>query len=276
VGADARIELRNVRVRAASCDADAVIRELGGSAWGSSALIIKQGPRGMVAVGMIRGAGEAPVVVKTHRLMTGRDKMAAWVGRSRLARQARGARSLERAGIATARTILWARGLDPSGSVEILVLEFVPGVSLAHHVSRGDLTADERAKLTAALGSQIGRIAKAGLVNRDHKASNIVVRMGGTSGPAPVVVDTVGIRRCHPRAAQVRMLFALVIELIGLGIAPCRRERVAVVRNAVLPTPEGRIDCDWKELWRAVDALVRMHGDARPKDDPLVDPSTGV
>jgi len=273
VSADARIELRGVRVRVASCDADAVIRELGGSAWGSSARIIKQGPRGMVAVGVIRGAGEAPVVVKTHRLVGMRDQIAAAIGRSRLARQARGARLLERAGIATARTILWARGSDPAGSVEILVLEFVPGVSVAHHVSRGDLTADDRARLAVALGSQIGRIAKAGLVNRDHKASNIVVRVGA-DGPAPVVVDTVGIRRSHPGAARVRMVFGLVVELIGIGTLPSRSDRMRVVRAAIGEDGGGRDGA--RRVWRAVDALVRMHGDARPKDDPLVDPSTGV
>jgi tRNA A-37 threonylcarbamoyl transferase component Bud32 len=268
VEADARIALTGVRVvwSAPGCDGGAVVASLGGDAWARSARVIKAGDRGVVTAGVV-GPDDRAVVVKTHRLRGVREVVASALGRSRLARQVRGARMVEAAGVATAGVVVLARGTDGQGRrTEVVVLERVRGVSVAHHAARGDLGDAERRSLAHRLGAQVGLIADAGLVNRDHKASNIVVRRDDVCGAEPVVVDTVGVRRSHPGAARVRMLFGLVVELVGLGVVPSRTDRMRVVRAAMGDDAAAR-----RRVWRAVDALVRMHGDATPKDDPLVE-----
>ena len=268
---DAGIVLTGVRIVSASCDAAAVIAELGGAGWRARARVIKRGDRGMVAAGALETLGGREVVIKTHRLRGTREVVAAALGRSRLARQARGAALLEAAGVETARVELVARGTDARGRrTELLVLDRVRGVSVAHHAHRRDLAELDRRALAHDLGAQIHRIAAAGLMNRDHKASNIVVGRDADGELVPVVVDTVGVRRSHPAAARVRMLFGLTIELVGLGILPALSDRMRIVRAAVGDGREAR-----KRAWRAVDALVRIHGDATPKDDPVGEPEEG-
>ena len=273
-GTGAGIELRGVRIVMSDGvgDGAAVVEELAGSRWAREARVVKRGTRGMVCSGRLEALGGAEVVVKTHRLQGVREVVGAALGVSRVGRQARGARVVAGAGSATARVHMVARGTDAGGArVEVLVMERVPGVSVAHHAARRDLDGPARRVVAERLGAQIDRLARAGVVNRDHKASNIVVRFDEAGLPEPVVIDTVGIRRADPRAARVRMLYGLVIELVGIGALPSAPDRMRVVRSAM-----GGTRADRKRVWRAVSALVRMHGDARPKDDPVAEPEEGA
>jgi hypothetical protein len=213
-----------------------------------------------------------PVVVKRMVMERLGDRLKMALGWSRLARQWRGAEALARKGVAVARPIVLWRGRDERGRVvESLAMERVRGETVLRRMARRGVPPAERRALAEALGAQVGALARRGLMNRDHKPSNLVLRGDGPGAPATIVVlDTVAIRRSRPWPALVRMLFSLVVEPAGCGVgipASLRLRAVrASVRAAGLPGDPG---AHARRLWHEVRDRLARHGDPTPRVDPL-------
>lgn len=239
------------------------------------------------------------VVVKWRELTTLGDRAKCVIGASRAFRQWRGARLLARAGIPAARPLALlvqiritaadsASGQpvrDYAHPREWLILENIPGQTVLHHIAGGKLSVIDQHALARAVGVQVGAMLRAGLCNRDHKPSNLIAEfVDGV--PLVTLIDTVAIRRRSNPGEMVRMLATLLIESIGVGIAPRGAIAFRVLRDAcaawlegTLGRPLGTHKGDRKALRalvrstaRRIDQYVRFHGDPTPKDNPLVAP----
>jgi len=215
------------------------------------------------------------VIVKhiSHPTLWGRAKIL--IGASRAARQWRGAEKLARAGIPAASPLALAR--DSDALSEWLVLKFVPGRTLIDTLDHPPPSVKAQHALAAAVGAQVGAIVNAGVYNRDHKPSNLIVPSG--DGPVNItVLDTVAIRRCPPgsirRAAQ--MLASLHIEPTGLKCAARRALRArsvieasrTIIAKTGVATRRSTIRAVVRLLWEAASEAVASHGEPRPRVDP--------
>jgi hypothetical protein len=272
----ARERVRTVRGDAAWAGAIADAR-----AWS----VLKEDGGSSVLVGEARGRR---VVVKCHAPsgIAGRAKAAAGV--SRLRRQWRGALWLRGRGFGTAAPLALLRGRGASGVVECLVMEAVEGPTVLEVLARlGGRRAgsgrDDGASppwvrgqhaLARALGEQVARLCRSGRYNRDHKASNLIVTRLDRRCAEIAIIDSVAIRRRTALSGDVaaRMLASLVIEPTGVGCPPRRALLMRGARACADALADGR---SARELWRRAEAIVRRHGDPRPRVDPLggeVDP----
>jgi len=260
----------------AGVDGAALASAVGRPEWAGLVRPLKRDGRTAVFHGPAQAPeGVVDVVVKCLRLEGARVRLGALVGRTRLSRQWRGAERLARAGIETARPLALVRGVDAAGErVEALILEWSVGTTLlhaaaesAHATSSGGVRCDagREHELAREAGRLVGRLVRAGIFNRDHKASNVIVRWE-EGGPVLTLIDPVGIRRRRAGGETV-MLAKLAIECLGVGVLPRR----GILMRAVLGCGRelGR-DRAWaRRTWRVVEYVVDRHGDARPKDDPL-------
>ncbi|MBX3381354.1 MAG: hypothetical protein KF805_14760 [Phycisphaeraceae bacterium] len=235
------------------------------------------------------------VVVKWRELFSFNDRVKCAVGASRSFRQWRGARMLARAGIPAARplALLVQYGLSPAETHagpsqsranprEWLILECIPGKTVLQHLADRELSLRDQHALARAVGVQAGAMLRAGLCNRDHKPSNVIASFED-GVPIVTLVDTVAIRRRSNPGEMVRMLATLLIESIGVGVAPRGAIAFRVLRDAcaawlegTLARPLGSHPGDRKALRalirstaRRIDQYVRFHGDPTPKDNPL-------
>ncbi len=217
------------------------------------------------------------VIVKCWEWRSVSDRLKLLFGASRARRQWRGAERLERAGVPAARPLVLARDHRPGLHAECLVLEEVEGRTLIDVMDRPGMGVAEQHRLAEAVGAQVGEIVGAGVYNRDHKPSNLIVSAGG-DGPRLTVLDTVAIRRCPPgsvrRAAQ--MLASLHIEPTGLECAARGAPRARAVRatagvilaKAGAAPSRGARRLIERLLWSTAGAMVAAHGDPRPAVDP--------
>lgn len=213
------------------------------------------------------------VVIKVDPLDTPKKKLQALVRRTKAFRQWRGAALLERAGVRTAQPLAVLRGRSALGPCEMLVLASLPGRTLLEWAASPDLGVRDQHALAAEVGAWTRSLWQRDLFNRDHKPSNIVVYDLGEGRLACSLVDTVDVRRVAPlplpwlgtETALEAMLAKLWIECAGCGLAPRR----ALTARVCLAAAHGGSKTARKQLWRDVYAIVRSHGDPRPKDDPL-------
>ncbi len=268
-----------VRMDAEDASAAGVAREVCRGVWASRAEVLKETARTTVYAGQAEGVARG-VVVKCMALRGAGDRLAVLMGRTRLMRQWNGAAMLRSAGIAAARPIALVRGKSPGGAVvETLVMERAGGVeavieagveppaTLLHAIAQGTLGARAEHEIARRVGLDLRAMFDAGLTDRDHKPSNLVPerRVGGEW--RVVAVDTVGVRRRGGRSARLRTLASLVIEPMGVG-HPVRRGlimRALLALHGEAAGARARVRRDWA----AVARVVRAHGDATPKDDPL-------
>lgn len=223
--------------------------------------VLKSNDRGAVLAGEV--LGNQRIVVKTMRLDRPKDVISRLFRTTRLERQRRGAHRVAQAGLVTAEPRLMFRGRNARGTVvETLVLDRLPGETLLHTIAGGRA---DHARVCA-LARDVGRLTRAlddaGLFNRDHKPSNLIV-LPEPFDPALALIDTVGVHRRRPSDRLGRMLANLVIELIGTGLTPAPVILARVLRAARVPV---------RSTWRRVEALVRAHGDPTPSEDPLGHP----
>ncbi len=268
-------EVRIVRV-GASVDGAALVAAVGRPEWAGLVRPLKRDTRTAVFHGLAQApVGTVDVVVKCLRLDGARVRLGALVGRTRLSRQWRGAERLARAGIETARPLVLVRGVDASDErVEALILEWSVGTTMlheaaqsAHATTTGGARCDVRREhvLAQEAGRLVGRLARAGIFNRDHKASNVIVRWEDER-PVLTLIDPVGIRRARA-GGETAMLAKLVIECLGVGVLP---RRGLLMRALMGCAAELGRDERWrKRTWRVVESVIVAHGDPRPKDDPL-------
>jgi len=255
--------------------------------------LLKAGRHSFVGRATLEGQ---PVVVKWRELTTLNDRAKCVFGASRAFRQWRGARLLASAGIPTARpfALLVQYGVSGAESAagqsvrnyanprEWLILESIPGKTVLHHIADGELSLIDQHALARAVGVQVGAMLRAGICNRDHKPSNLIASFDD-GVPIVTLVDTVAIRRRSNPGEMVRMLATLLIESIGVGVAPRGAIVFRVLRDAcaawlegTLGRPLGTHKGDRKALRalvrstaRRIDQYIRFHGDPTPKDNPL-------
>lgn len=268
-------QVRIVRA-GAGVDGAALGAAVGRPEWAGLAHPLKRDGRTAVFHGPVPvSGGTEQVVVKCLRLDSARVRLGALVGRTRLSRQWRGAERLARAGIETARPLVLARGVDAAGErVEALILEWSAGTTLLHAASQsvhatscGGARCDVRGEheLADEAGRLVGRLVRAGIFNRDHKASNVIVRREDER-PVLMLIDPVGIRGRRAGGETV-MLAKLAIECMGVGMLP---RRGLLMRAVIGCARELGRDRAWRRrTWRVVEYVIGGHGDPRPKDDPL-------
>lgn len=238
-------------------------RALADPTWEASAVVLKQQGGRHVRRATLLGR---EVVVKTQPSSGVLGAIRAALRLSRAWRQVRGAARLERAGIPTARALAVVRARGH----EHLILPALRGETVLSLIVGGDLPKTRAAGLARALGRQVARLDSIGLFNRDHKPSNLVVTGWAGDDPTIAVVDTVAIQR---RRALPRMLFALLVEPLGVGAPPRRTERMRVLLAALdsvnpgLPRPARRAPRD--RWWAEIRAMLEAHGDPSPRVLPL-------
>jgi len=168
-------------------------------------------------------------------------------------KQSIGARRLRAAGIPTSDPVALLDVSAAGGARERwLVLSALPGESLAHVCKRGGDTPG----LARRAGALVRTLSDAGLFNRDHKASNVIVSPGGELG----VIDTVAIRAGSGDEKRRRMLLAMCKELSGIGAMP-RLAQLWRCLAAASRTP--------KADWRTIAAMLRDAGDTTPRVSPV-------
>lgn len=235
--------------------------------WRERAAVLKREERAWVLAG---DSPAGPVVVKSMTLGRMKGFLGRLFGQTRLMRQWRGAQLLRKHGFVVAEpNVLWRERGSQGEIVESLAMPRLQGVtaldSLAHTVA-GSARSHS---IVRAIGSEVGRLARLGLLNRDHKPSNLLVldsdRPGETRRIA--ILDTVGIRRCGRDEALERMLFSLIVEPIGCGIGVPIALRVTAVRAALAGA--GVPAEDLRRMWKAVQRRFDAHGDPTPRINPL-------
>ncbi len=267
---DATATLRVIRA-APGVDSAALARELSDASWISVATPLKLDAGGGGDGSWVRRGSLAgrDVVVKA-RTLSPSDRLKALVGQSRADRHWRGAARLARAGIRTATPLAILRGTLGGRPTELLVCEFVPGVSLLAAIAAlARAPVPREHALARAAGLSIADLAgggAAGLFNRDHKPSNLIVLGEGAAVPRIVMLDTVAIRTARGDASLARMLASLVIEPTGVGLTPNLR-RPLLFRAALAAADQDRARA--RRLYRAAAQIVREHGDPTPRVNPL-------
>jgi tRNA A-37 threonylcarbamoyl transferase component Bud32 len=229
--------------------------------------VVKTDDRSSVLSGEVAGRG---VIVKTLTAHPARSRAPSSIGRTRLTRQWRGAELLIESGFTTVEPVLMWHGRSSRGHyAETIVMERVEGRTLLRVAAEGGLGFAEQRWLARETGRLTGRLVAAGLFNRDHKPSNIIVRERTPNGDTRladlVLIDTSGVVRIGSRRPE-RMLFNLAVELVGTRTLPRRTH----LRRAIDAYVEQAGAGEPREIWAFVRHMLAVHGDPTPKDDPLL------
>lgn len=256
-------------IRASDGEGRAIALHCSKPDWRERAAVLKREERAWVLAG---DSPAGPVVVKS--MTQGRMKgfLGRLFGQTRLMRQWRGAQLLRKHGFVVAMPIvLWQERDARRGIIESLAMPRLRGVTVLDALAEGS-AGSKAMEIARAAGAMVGRLARLGLLNRDHKPSNLLVLDGDRPGETPpiAILDTVGIRRCDRDEALERMLFSLIVEPIGCGIRVPIALRVTAVRAALAGT--GLPAEDLRRVWNAVQRRFDAHGDPTPRINPLAPP----
>ncbi|HEB60909.1 MAG TPA: hypothetical protein ENJ06_03695 [Phycisphaeraceae bacterium] len=235
--------------------------------------IVKKTDKGKTEIGIVPypAGRETGVVLKSWYCTTGAAVVKAKIGLTQAQRQWRGAMLVNNAGIATSLPMaMWLVKQPGKGQVVVAAFRLLPGEDLMNVLARSELSS----KAARAAGRLTAKLCLAGLFNRDHKPSNIILTDEGKMG----LIDTVGIRRAKCRCRFTggkmpgkrlvpRMLASLVTEPLGLGLLPRRTQLLRGLLS--FASACGMKKEEVKTAWKQVEILVREHGDATPVDNPL-------
>ncbi len=137
----------------------------------------------------------------------------------------RGSAKLGKSGVRCIRPVLLAgRGICSVGG-QWLVMPFQSGTTLADRLAGAGASdtwsprfRQVRLAIARRLGDQAGRLVAAGIVNRDHKPSNLILTdEPGDAIPAPVMIDLDGLRIKRSRGQVLRMLSVLYRASLRVG-----------------------------------------------------------
>jgi tRNA A-37 threonylcarbamoyl transferase component Bud32 len=219
--------------------------------------------------GVWRTSALGSVVCVKVRPARGLRRARAGLGLTDLGRSVRGAHLLARAGVGCAR--VFAHALV--GADEVLVTEWLEGPTLLERLASGDEVG--RASMLDRAGDLIGHQLRAGLFNRDHKPSNVIVTSAdGSLG----LVDVGGVRRTMRSGSGMvvcgaRMCASVAIEPMGVGYGLSEAELDLVVASAAAAACSGVVSVSpgylRPRMARLVRRLIETHGDATPRVDPL-------
>lgn len=245
--------------------------------WAARATPIKRQPTAAVWRARI---GDRDVVIKTWALTPRRRAQSALL-LSPAWRHWRGARRLRGVGIATARPLAIGMCAVEGRQREALVIEAIEGPTALEALAKPLAPAIEAAAARA-IGAQVRILCGAGILNRDHKPSNLILAADDSGSPAPTVIDCVGLRRTRrdDDRALARMLGSLVIEPTGCGVAPRLALRWRVLRAAAGAPARGPGPAAQRarvrRLWGAIEQVIVAHGDPAPRINPLAEAATGL
>jgi hypothetical protein len=254
-------------------------RALADPAWLASSQLLKDEPdSSWVRRATLNGRD---VVVKCRYLNTRSRWLKSALGYGHGDKHWRGAALLASKKIPTARPVilLWAR-LDRQ-PVELLVLEHLPGPTLLQvldAIARGQGPSVRiQHAIAVAAGSTIPAVLGAGLWNRDHKPSNLIVLNTDSPQPRIAIIDCVGIRRYGRLGIDELegedMAASLFIEPTGCGCPPRRalwlRALLAMFDSQALNAPRADRHADLRGTIAGLSDLIATHGDPRPRTDPL-------
>lgn len=233
-------------------------------------------------VGRVR-AGQGEAVIKVRPLHKRFARLKVSIGLGRADRHWRAATLLAMKRIPTAQPyclgIVWIDGV----MCEVLAMRALDGPTLLECMAmsaRGELDVRTQHALAAATARLTRDILVAGLFNRDHKPSNILVTSCTRTAAELALIDCVGVRRDWTQIdVYEEMCSKLLIEPIGCGV-PVRR---TLLMRAVTELCKGDSKLDrakhreWiRAFWEFVEAIVQSHGDPRPKVNPLAPAATPV
>lgn len=210
-----------------------------------------------------------PVVLKVSVLKGLTRRAYAALGSTRACRHWRGSRRLTALGLPTPECHAIIQGKSGGTRLEVLVMERVPGRTLLDHVARPTLPVKGEHRLARALARQCADMARAGVFNRDHKPSNIMVV--DAHAPTLAILDTVAIRPLPRPGPVAPPLERLIIEPIGIGATP-RRALIArfLTEWISLTTPDpARRRQALRSTWHTLQTRIAAHGDPTPTDNPL-------
>ncbi|MCC6579305.1 MAG: hypothetical protein IT440_02605 [Phycisphaeraceae bacterium] len=188
----------------APMDLQALTRLLGDA--GCRQRVLKQDGRNQVTLYAVEGR---PWVVKQEIRETWRMALYHRLHCSQAWRQWRGARRLDQAGIRINRP---AALVHRGRGVQWLVLPFVPWMTLRDWALKTKSDDPRRRCVAQSVGDQAGRITAAGWINRDHKATNLMIHPGcEKQREQPEMIDLAGIRR-RSSHRKVRRMFDVLLR----------------------------------------------------------------
>jgi hypothetical protein len=148
-------------------------------------------------------------------------------------RERRAARRLQTAGIRT--LVPEIAGYDAALGGEVLIYPHVAAPSL-HHAIAQITDAEERRRVAASVGRQIGMLINLGWSNRDHKPSNLLIDVPCRAGDQPILIDPVGLRR-STSPPRVTAMFDLLQRAADRAGCVSLREKMTSLRSAIAVAP---------------------------------------
>ena len=259
--------------------------------------MLKQDGRVRVLSALLRGRR---VVLKFYRYQGVLDRARARLGAAAGDRHWAGAALLATEGIACPAMLALVSRRDGSVREDCLVMAELEGQTLLRWLSgvkQDEVPVARQHAVARAVGAQVGCILAAGLHNRDHKPSNLIVRFEGDR-PIVSIADCQGVKRLERDRSRhtVRMQASLALEAIGTGVLPRRSLIAMTLASAVAAytarrfgeaSVEQALSMDRAERRRILQSLPRgtalaawpkiaeriaVHGDPTPRVDPLTDP----
>lgn len=208
------------------------------------------------------------VVLKRWSLSTRGARAKATLSASRGHRHWRAAARLEHLRLRTARCL--ALALEQRDPPRVwLAMEFLPGPTVLECMADPGLDIRDQHAIARSLGAQVGAFRLAGIHNRDHKPSNLI--LVDHSPDSLAVIDCLGIRRGQD---PERMLASLLIEPTGCGVPVRAPLAMRALVSFLGARSRGQNRAGWREhrnlTWAAVRAEVTAHGDPTPRINPLV------
>lgn len=194
-----------------------------------------------------------------------------------LHREIRGSEVLTNAGVRTAIPLAVYRG----SGIQCLALRHVPGRTLLECMADATLSPKQRNAIAAAVGAQLRHMGDQGVMNRDHKPSNIIIDEHVNDEPLVTVIDPAGVFRAPVRGwGMPQMLASLMIEPTGCGISLHRRDILTVLHQVMRGTNAAGAPGfgHWptvRDLLGAARGIVMQHGNPTPAVNPLAQAARG-
>jgi len=213
--------------------------------------VLKAGPNSIVE--LHDSAARRWVVKRAARSGVGM-RLEAALRLAPLGREWRGARRLRRGGVRCCQPVAMVQGRGVRGR-QMLLMPYIEGPTLQRFIGAVDDPA-ARLRVAEAVGRQLSRLLYAGLVNRDHKTSNLIIEEAcRVRGEQPVLIDPAGLRRATPR--RIAGMFARLLET-AVKAGPLSKREMLTVLRAAFP---GRPAEELRRERRAIAAAYRrMNG----------------